>query len=221
MPKYPSGSTAKAYYEKKTRIIGPQYGKDIWGSIGDVIDELKADPFDYIEAQFAIPASPRHLDRYGFVRPIHLYRQDAISRYLKYMSQGGLGFSQQVSAQVIYLKGLIEAKMDKGGDDTELILSDILMDPSSPIRPFARILLCPWHLTNKILARFRDRIEIELGSDPGLKNYIKRKYGSRYTIVYPERIPESDGSECSEEPRSPEEPGQRRIVARKLRKTDA
>jgi len=218
--KPPTEHILRDYYEKKTRDRITNYNQMTWQRVGDVVDQLGADPYIFIDAQFASYVPPTQLNRNGFIKPQFLHKIDSIQRYQSYVSQAANDLENQIRTQILYIQGLVDAKFPDGKEiskqESIKFINDILLDPQSPIRPFARILLCNLSHVDRILELFYEKIVAELNFNPGLKNYIKKKYGSRYSLIYAKRVSEGDGGEHTNVTRVCSEVRPRRIVSRKL-----
>jgi len=191
---------------RKREAFSPKnpYNYDkVWMSAAETIKNIGADPVLYVDAQFILMSGKKK-----GVMPTDLLGEDAIDRYKKMIARGTTPYEAEMNNQIFYLKSLLKANQNKEPDD-------ILMDEHMPIKAFIRMMLCSEDALGFIGKKFRNSAILELEFDPGVKELIKNKYGTRYKRIYPERVSTRPIVQYFEDPGPPEENTKTRNYARR------
>jgi hypothetical protein len=151
-------------YIQLRRQLHPNYNpspasEDQWARAAIVVEQLKADPRIFVEAQFEYhPCAYPH--------PNNLYGWSAVDRYRKYIEHFA-SLAEEVHAQQgAYLRNYIY-KMGRTIDDT-------VLDPQSQLRPYFRLLVCSEAILAQVVERFGRQAITELTQNTDLLEFLKR-----------------------------------------------
>jgi hypothetical protein len=168
-------STKRKIYKSAKKFEG------CWIKAAEVVNRLKANPEAYLDAQFKIPNG--NLDG-GTPFPNQIYNDLAVRKYLLYIKKQRPSYEKLVNNQVAYLSLLQEQNPEKDTDD-------FLLDPRTPLKNFTRVILCSEDVYKDIFEMYGTEARKELEFEPGLDEYLRTNYGTRYKRIYPERVSKS------------------------------